>query len=321
MKSVTVASLQPGQRVDSSFLVHSKERKMASSGSAYLDLSLRDATGIISAKLWDCDRHATDFEAEDIVNVHGEVEAYRGTPQIKVRKIARAALATGEIEWGDYLPRSERDPAEMFAELLERVRAMPEGPLRALLLAVFEDAALAEKYKLAPAAMSYHHAYLGGLLEHVLSLVRLADRVCDHYQFLRRDLVLAGILLHDIGKIEELGYARGFSYTTRGQLLGHITIGARIVREKMRDIPDFPAPLADQVEHIILSHHGELEFGSPKQPMFPEALVVHLLDNIDSKLASMMAQYAAEKDRAGDFTSRNPALRRELLKPPGASSG
>jgi 3'-5' exoribonuclease len=316
MKRLTVASLQPGQRVESSFLVHSKERKMASSGSAYLDLSLRDATGIVSAKLWDCDRHATEFEAEDIVEVQGEVEAYRGTTQIKVRKIARASLAPAEIDWSDYLPRSERDPEEMFEELLERVRALPEGPVRKLLLAIFEDAALAEKYKRAPAATTYHHAYLGGLVEHVLTLTQLADKVCDHYEFLRRDLVLAGILLHDIGKIEELGYARGFSYTARGQLIGHITLGAQIVREKIRELPDFPAPLADQIEHIILSHHGELEFGSPKQPLFPEALVVHLLDNMDSKLASMRAQYAAEKDRPGDFTSRNPALRRELFKPP-----
>lgn len=316
MKRTTIASLQPGQRVDSSFLVHSKERKMAASGSAYLDLSLRDATGIISAKLWDCDRYATEFEPEDIVEVQGEVEAYRGTPQIKVRKIARVSLAPNEINWSDFLPRSERDPEEMFAELLDRLRDLPEGPVRRLLLAIFDDASLAEKYKRAPAATTYHHAYLGGLLEHVLSLTKVADKVCDHYGFLRRDLVLAGIVLHDIGKVEELGFARGFSYTTRGQLIGHITLGAQIVREKFRELSDFPPSLADQIEHIILSHHGELEFGSPRQPLFPEALVVHLLDNMDSKLASMMSQYAAEKGRAGDFTSRNPAMRRELFKPP-----
>jgi 3'-5' exoribonuclease len=145
-------------------------------------------------------------------------------------------------------------------------------------------------------------------------LIELGDRVCDHYPSLRRDLVLAGLLLHDIGKIEELSFRRGFRYTTRGQLLGHITIGLEMVNEKMRAIPDFPAGVRDQLEHIILAHHGELEFGSPKEPAFPEALVVHALDNLDSKLESMRVQYEADKNREGDFTARNPALKRELLK-------
>jgi 3'-5' exoribonuclease len=131
---------------------------------------------------------------------------------------------------------------------------------------------------------------------------------------LRRDLIVAGLVLHDIGKIEELSYKTGIRYTTRGQLLGHISIGAEMVSEKIRSIPDFPVVLRDQLLHIILSHHGELQFGSPKEPIFPEALVVHHLDNLDSKLQSMRTQYAADKDRPGDFTARNPALKRELLK-------
>jgi 3'-5' exoribonuclease len=162
--------------------------------------------------------------------------------------------------------------------------------------------------------MSYHHAFLGGLLEHVLSLVQLGDQVCDHYEFLRRDLLLAGLVLHDVGKIEELSFSRGFRYSTRGQLLGHISMGLEMVQEKMRQIPGFPAELKGQIEHIILSHHGKLEFGSPKEPMFPEALLVHFLDEIDSKIEAMRAQYAADQDRPGDWTARNPALRRELLK-------
>lgn len=210
----------------------------------------------------------------------------------------------------------------MFAALLERVRSLDEGPLRALLLAILEDATIAERFQLAPAAMTFHHAFLGGLLEHVSSLLALADQVVDHYPWLRRDLILAGLVLHDLGKIEELNFARGFRYSTRGQLIGHISIAVRMVEEKIRQIPDFPAELRDQIEHIILSHHGQLEFGSPKEPMFPEALVVHYLDDMDSKLEAMRQQYAADKDRAGDWTGRNPALRRELLKiaPPGAAA-
>ena len=312
MKSQFVADLAPGTRLETTFLIHSKERKTASNGRPYLDLELRDASGVIKAKVWDCDRLEQDVEPEDFVWVQGNVDAYRGTPQVVVAKLRRCTEE--EIDPRDYLPRSKRDPQEMYTTLLDRVRRVAEGPVRALLLAVFEDPAIAEKYKLAPAAMSYHHAYLGGLLEHVLSLIELGDGVCDHYPSLRRDLVLAGLLLHDVGKIEELAFRRGFRYTTRGQLLGHISIGLEMVNEKMRAIPDFPAGVRDQLEHIILAHHGELEFGSPKEPAFPEALVVHALDNLDSKLESMRVQYEADKNREGDFTARNPALKREFLK-------
>ena len=317
MKDRLVTDLSPDAQVRTTFLVQARERKIARTGSAYLDLELRDSSGVVRAKLWDCDRQALDFEVEDIVAVEGVVEDYQGTLQIRVRRISRCS--PDEVDLFDYLPRSRRDPEEMYATLLDRLREAPEGPLRILLLSIMEDASIAEKYKRAPAAMSYHHAFLGGLLEHVLSLVQLGDQVCDHYEFLRRDLLLAGLVLHDVGKIEELNFSRGFRYSTRGQLLGHISIGLEMVQEKMRQIPGFPAELKDQIEHIILSHHGKLDFGSPKEPVFPEALLVHFLDEIDSKLEAMRAQYATDQDRPGDWTARNPALRRELLKiAPGA---
>jgi 3'-5' exoribonuclease len=312
MKERFVTDLSPDAQVRTTFLVQARERKIARTGSAYLDLDLRDASGVVRAKLWDCDRHALDFEVEDIVAVDGVVEDYQGTLQIRVRKISRCS--PDEVDLSDYLPRSRRDPEEMYATLIDRLRRVPEGPLRMLLLTIMEDPSIAEKYKRAPAAMSYHHAFLGGLLEHVLSLAQLGDQVCDHYEFLRRDLLLAGLVLHDVGKIEELSFSRGFRYSTRGQLLGHISIGLEMVQEKMRQIPDFPAELKGQIEHIILSHHGKVEFGSPKEPVFPEALVVHFLDEMDSKLEAMRAQYATDQDRPGDWTARNPALRRELLK-------
>ncbi len=314
MKELFVADLTPQKPVRCTFLLHSKERKIARSGSAYLDLDLQDATGVIRAKLWDCDKYALDFEVDDFVRIEGQVEDYQGTSQVRVQKISRCRDEA--VNLMDYLPRTGRDPEEMYAALASRLRRMPEGPLRSLLVAVVEDPALAEKFKLAPAATSYHHAYLGGLLEHVVSLIELGDMICDHYASLNRDLVLAGLVLHDLGKIEELNFSRGFRYSTRGQLVGHMAIGLEIVREKIRTLPEFPASLKDQIEHIILSHHGKLEFGSPKEPMFPEALVVHYLDDLDSKLESIRAQYAADKDRAGDWTTRNRALGRELLKPP-----
>jgi len=318
MKQDFIADLKPETAVHTTFLVHLKERKTANNGSAYLDLTFRDSSGVITAKIWDCDRFKLDFEVGDVVLVDGTVEEYRGTGQIRIRKIAKCAVE--EFDLRDYLPRSKRDPEEMYALLVARLKQVPEGPLLALLLSVIEDPGIAEKYKLAPAATSYHHAYLGGLLEHVLSLVELGDKLCDHYEWLDRDLVLAGLVLHDLGKIEELNFAKGFTYTTRGQLLGHITIGLEILSEKIRLIPEFPPALRDKVEHLILAHHGKLEFGSPKEPMFPEALLVHYLDDLDSKLESMRAQFITDKNRVGDWTARNRALGRELLKPAATES-
>ena len=314
MKPIYVKDLAPDSAVRGTFMVQSKERKITSTGAAYLDLNLQDTTGVISAKLWDYSERTTPpFEADDIVQVEGHVESYRGTPQLRVRKIT--SCPADDINLLDYLPRTKQDPEQMFAALLARVRQMNEGPLRTLLLSVLEDRSLAEKYKLAPAATSYHHAFLGGLLEHVSSLISLADAVADHYPWLRRDLIVAGLVLHDIGKVEELNFSRGFRYSTRGQLIGHISMALEMVQRKIHQIPDFPASLKDELEHIVISHHGKLEFGSPKEPMFAEAMVVSFLDEMDSKMEAVRAQYATDKDRPGDCTARNPALRRELLKP------
>lgn len=318
MKQDFIADLKPETTVNSTFLVHLKERKTANNGSAYLDLTFRDSSGMITAKIWDCDRFKLDFEVGDVVLVDGTVEEYRGASQIRIRKIAKCAAE--EFDLRDYLPKSKRDPEEMYQFLVARLKLVSDGPLRTLLLAVIEDPAIAEKYKLAPAATSYHHAYLAGLLEHVLSLVELGDKLCEHYQWLECDLVLAGLVLHDLGKIEELNFAKGFTYTTRGQLLGHITIGLEILSEKIRLIPEFPPALKDKIEHLILAHHGKLEFGSPKEPMFPEALLVHYLDDLDSKLESMRAQFITDKNRVGEWTARNRALGRELLKPAATES-
>ncbi|HEX5483977.1 MAG TPA: HD domain-containing protein [Terriglobia bacterium] len=314
-KTLFIAELKPGQQVNSTFLLQSKERKIARNGSAYLDLEFRDSTGTLRGKLWDCDRLTLNCDPEDIVLVKGSVEDYQGVRQLTVVAICRHP--DDGVSLLDYLPRTRRDPDEMYADLIERVRLLPEGPLQKLLLDILEDPLIAKKYKLAPAAVTLHHAFLGGLLEHVNSLWRLADKLCDHYPWIDRSLVLAGIVLHDVGKIEELRFDRAFRYSTRGQLLGHIVIALGIVREKMGAIPDFPPSLRDRIEHMILSHHGKLEFGSPKEPMFAEALLVHYLDELDSKLESIRAQYETDKDRTGEWTGRNRSLSRELLKPDG----
>ncbi|MEJ2006970.1 MAG: OB-fold nucleic acid binding domain-containing protein [Acidobacteriota bacterium] len=313
MKESYVCDLKPGSSINTTFLIRTRERKTARNGSAYLDLELQDSTGTIKAKLWDCDSFNSTFEVDDVVRVSAGVELYQGNPQLSLRKIAKCR--DEDISLSDYLPRGSKDPEVLFEGLLKRIQEMPAGPLQTLLLKVFQDPEISRKYKLAPAAMSYHHAYLGGLLEHVSSLMQLGDGICDHYPFLDRELILAGLLLHDLGKIEELNFSRAFTYSTRGQLVGHISMGIEMVRDKVRLVPDFPSDLWDRLEHVILSHHGKLEFGSPKEPMFMEALAVNYLDDLDSKLEAMRQQYETDKDRPGNWTARNRALGRELLKP------
>ena len=313
MKESYIADLKPGTSVSTTFLVRSKERKTARNGSAYLDLEFQDSTGTVKAKLWDCDSSDAAFEADDVVRVAGGLELYQGNLQLSVRKIVKCRET--DIDLADYLPHSSQNSDQLFEGLLKRIQQMPQGPLQTLLLNIFNDPEIARKFRQAPAAMTFHHAFIGGLIEHVSSLVTLGDRVCDHYPVLDRQMVLAGLLLHDIGKIEELNFTRGFTYSTRGQLVGHISIGVEIIHDKVRMVQDFPPELWVRLQHIILAHHGKLEFGSPKEPMFMEALVVNYLDDLDSKLEAMLEQYATDKDRPGEFTARNRPLGRELLKP------
>lgn len=312
MKQHFAASLAAQATVTTTFLVQFKERRVTANGRPYLALELQDASGSIRARLWDVGDYPPDFEVDDAVEVTGTVEDHDGGRQLRLSSIAR--LPDQEIDLRDYLPRGRLDPEALYAALLERIERLAERPLRTLLLAILGDPALAAKYKLCPAATTYHHAYLGGLVEHVTSLVGLSGKVCDHYPWLDRDLVLAGIVLHDLGKIEELSFSRRFHYSTRGQLLGHIVLGLEMIQEKIRGIPDFPPGLKSRLEHIVLSHHGKPEWGSPKEPLFPEALVVHYLDDLDSKLEAMRAQYAADESRPGEWTSRSRPLGRELLK-------
>lgn len=313
MKAVFVNTLVPNETVTSHFLVTYKEIRHKKTGEPYLTMVLADRTGEIEAKMWDnVDEVMGTFDRDDFVKVKGLSQTFQNKQQFTVHKIRR--LEDHEIETGDYFPCSNRDPEEMFSELQGIVASLSNEHLRALLEAVFSDQKLAALYKQAPAAKSIHHACLGGLIEHVLSLCGLCRMAAAHYSSLDLDLLLAGAILHDIGKVEELAFDRSFAYTTSGQLVGHIVGGLQIVNEKMRAVPGFPPKLKLLLEHIILSHHGELEFGSPKVPSFPEALVFHHLDNLDSKFDAMRS--AVEKDRHPEnaFTGWIPALERAVLK-------
>lgn len=308
-----VRDLEPNQLCRTTFLVNTKEVRQKKTGEPFLSLSLGDKTGDIDAKMWDNVTDVVDsFGTGDFVKVKGVMSLYNGRPQFTVHTLDR--LEDFEVEMGDFFATSSRDPQQMLGELQGIIAAVGNPHLRALLEAFFADEDLRERYMRAPAAKQIHHAYLGGLLEHVLSLCTLCKLVAPHYSTVDPDLLITGAILHDIGKVEELTYDRGLGYSSTGQLLGHISIGVRYLHDKLRQVPGFPAPLAVLVEHMILSHHGKLEFGSPKVPMMAEALLLHYLDDMDSKMEALRAQLERDEKSDGLFTAYNYALERSALK-------
>jgi 3'-5' exoribonuclease len=313
MKSPYVSDLKPNQVFSSIFLVHVKDVRQKKSGDPYLSLLLGDRTGELEAKMWDnvADVMGT-FDRDDFVKVKGLLQIFQNRPQLTIHKMVR--VLESDVDFADYFPASDRDPLEMFAELRAIVAGVGNAHLRDLLNAFLDDEPLARMYRTAPAAKHVHHAYLGGLIEHVLSVCHLCRVAAAHYNFVDLDLLLTGAVLHDIGKVAELTYERSFGYSSEGQLLGHIVIGLRLLNEKLQRFPDFPAKLRVLVEHMIVSHHGELEFGSPKVPLFPEALLLHHLDNLDSKMECMRSMIARDRHVEGCWTGYNPSLERAVLK-------
>jgi len=323
MKPHYVADLQDGQVVMSLFLVREKEiRTSARSGTSWLQLDLSDRTGTISAKMWDnYAALAETFECDDVVHIRARVKLYNGQKELTLEQITPAAER--EYDLADFLPHTKCNVEELYAGLCAAIAQVKNPWLKRLLVSVAEDPAIVPKLKRAPAAMTMHHAFIGGLLEHVVSLIGLSRVVAAHYPELDADLLLAGVVLHDIGKIDELQYARGIGYTTEGRLLGHIMIGSTLVRAKIQGIPDFPAPLATIVQHLILSHHGTHEFGSPSLPQTREAVALHFLDDMDSKMAAIRATLdsASSAPATELWTERNPSLRRALLRMDGFLAG
>ena len=313
MKAFYVRDLAPNQVITSTFLVFTKIIRQKKSGEPYLSMLLGDRTGEVDAKMWDNVGEVIDtFERDDFVKVKGLLQIFQNRPQLTIHKMMR--LSDSDVDLADYFPCSERNGDEMFAELRGVVAGIQNPHLRQLLDAFLDDERIARPYRIAPAAKTVHHAYLGGLIEHVLSLCHLCRATAGHYSNIDLDLLLAGAILHDVGKISELTYERTFGYSTDGQLLGHIFIGLRMLNDKLAQIPSFPPKLRILLEHMILSHHGELEFGSPKVPVFPEALLLHHLDNLDSKMACMRSAVAKDRNVEGCWTTYNAALDRNVLK-------
>ena len=298
--------------ITSTFVVVAKQIKPKKTGEPYLALTLGDRSGQLEAKMWDNVEDVLEaFEQDDFLKVKGLINKYKQRFQLTIHKLRK--LGDSEIEFADYLPKTIKDIDELWQTLTIFVSGIQNPHLRSLVQAFMADPEISAAYRNAPAAKTLHHAYIGGLLDHVVSLFRSCDLICTNYPQINRDLLLTGAFLHDIGKIHELTYNRSFSYTTKGQLLGHMIIELEMLQAKLALQPDFPEELKTLVEHLIISHHGQYDFGSPKLPMFPEALMLHYLDDLDSKMEAMRAHFERESTLDGPWTSYNPSLGRPLL--------
>ena len=298
--------------ITSTFVVVAKQIKPKKTGEPYLALTLGDRSGQLEAKMWDNVDDVLDaFEQDDFLKVKGLVNKYKQRFQLTIHKLRK--LGESEIEYDDYLPKTTKDIDQLWQTLAAFVGTIQNPHLKSLLHAFMDDPEIAAAYRNAPAAKTLHHAYIGGLLDHVVSLFRSCDLICQNYPQINRDLLLTGAFLHDIGKIHELTYNRSFSYTTKGQLLGHMIIELEMLQAKLALLPGFPEELKTLIEHLIISHHGQYDFGSPKLPMFPEALMLHYLDDLDSKMEAMRAMFEREAGSESPWTSYNASLGRPLL--------
>jgi 3'-5' exoribonuclease len=286
-----LAAFDEGKLFDGFFLVLVKQQRTTKTNKPYLNLILGDKTGQLEGRVWELGdpRIAKDFDKGDIVKARGSVSRFDDRLQMKIDQIRKAAPA--EVDKTDLLPSTTYDVAALWSQLIGFVDSFTDPDLKLLLTTLLADPQLAQAYREAPAAKQLHHAWLGGLLEHVISLLTLADRVAAHYPLLERDLLLTGVILHDIGKLRELSWEIGFEYTVEGTLLGHIQIGTALTERTIDSLPGFPPKLKTLVLHMILSHHGKLEFGSPKLPMIPEALALSFIDDLDAKMQAMASEF------------------------------
>ena len=314
MKNTYINQFKEGAGIEGTFICIHKALLTDKNGKSYLNVKLMDRTGSVEGRIWDkAPLLANKFEKSDYVSVKGNVVSFQDHLQLNIKFID--PLPEEKVDLDDFLPTTKQDIPKMYESLLQICREDLKNPwVQKLILSILEDPEMAPAFKRSPAAKSNHHAWIGGLLEHVLNLCQLAKDVLKHYPQINLDLVLAGMIMHDFGKIYELKSDRYFEYTDRGQLVGHLIISLEILIKKAAKIPDFPEKVLQHLEHIILSHHGLLEYGSPKEPMTLEALVVHFLDNMDSKIQGFLDVIAKEPGGDSTWTGQNFVFRRPLYK-------
>ena len=314
MKQQFIHDLKAGDRVDEVFVLADKALLRKKDGNPYLNVAFADKTGSLKGVVWDNVEHiASAADVGDYVHLKGAVSEYRGALQVVVSDIRACDAAAVDRE--DFLPVSAFNREAMLERLMAITATMTNPHLKALMNAFWGDAEWIEHFKTAPAAKFMHHAYIGGLLEHTLSMASLADKVAAHYRGVDRDLLLAGVILHDIGKTREFSYQTGIDYTSEGRLVSHIAIGLEMVDAKLKSIDGFPQDLVVLVKHMIISHHGSREFGSPEPPKTIEAVLLNYIDEIDSKVNGIRDFMAAE-DPTATWTSYHKLMGRHFYKGP-----
>ena len=313
-----VREMTHGDSVEDVYLVADKQLRANRNGDLYLQVELRDKTGIISSRLWNASEALyRSFSDGDFVTVVGKVQLFQGAPQMIMSSISRAVRQ--HLDLSDYLQQTPRDRDKLLARMKEILFGIGNPPLRALMECFLIDEELVDQLITAPAGIRNHHAYIGGLAEHIVNLLETVDRIGDLYLAVDRDLLLAGIFLHDLGKVRELSYRTAFRYTDEGQLLGHLIIGVEMLTEKARQTEEltgepFPNELLLRLKHMIVSHHGSYEYGSPKLPMTPEAIALHHLDNLDAKVHNFDQQISNDPNKDSAWTSYDPSQGRKLFK-------
>lgn len=313
MNKVYVSSIKDRDQLESVFLVKDKIMAMAKNGKPYMTLKLMDKTGEIEGRVWDnVDELSAIFERDDFIAIRCKASVYLGKMQLVISELVR--VPDERVQLADFLPESDRSVAEMEQELAALLASFTDPHLKALMDAFFGDAELMALYRIAPAAKGMHHVYLGGLLEHSLAVARLVDVIIPLYGGLNRDLLVAGALLHDVGKVREMTYQRSFDYTDEGKLLGHITIGVEMVQERIAAIPGFPAELGMLLKHMLLSHHGQYEYGSPKRPKTVEATILNYLDDLDSKINGIRTHLRKETESQSRWSSYHRLYDRYFFK-------
>ena len=313
MKKVFVKEINENDKVESIFLVKQKSISFTKAGSPYLNLTLIDKTGEVNGKVWEqAEKLAKLFQKDDFVKIQSTAVTYQNSLQLNISSII--PLSPSEIDITNFLPQAKNDIEQTFLKLKAIIEEVNNTHLKKLLDLFIADNQLIKLFKLAPAAKKMHHVYLGGLLEHTLSLSNLILQISKHYEGLNVDLLLTGGILHDIGKIHELTYSRSFDYSDSGRLIGHITLGVEMINEKLRLIPDFPQELAVELRHLIISHHGEYQYGSPKRPKTLEAFILYYLDDLDAKVEEIQSFIQREEENQSKCVGYHKMLERFIYK-------
>ncbi len=313
MSKQLISGIKERDAVNAVFLLKEKIMAMAKNGKPYMNLRLMDKSGEIEAKIWDnADELDREFAKDDFVQVTGKASVYMNKMQVVISGIKK--IAEADIDLADFLPVSPRSADEMSAELHQVISEIKNPYLKALMESFTGDPAFLKLYTTAPAAKSMHHVYIGGLLEHSLAIVKLVKSMAPLYEGINEDLLMAGALLHDVGKIEEMSFERTIEYTDEGKLLGHITIGVELIDHKIREIERFPRELAILLKHMILSHHGQYEYGSPKRPKTIEATILNYLDDMDSKINGIKTHIEKENASSSRWTAYHKLYDRYFFK-------